>query len=526
METNLKAIGIVLKENMARMYARINEINEKHELDNTVLESAFFKAVKENGVSIENMQAAIDEFKTIIGLYPDTVDAQIAQSFEAAKDKVMEAVKSIDGTPGPQGEPGADGEYSGLDKVQKYIAGNECSARELYAYEGGLWKCTGPTYSSPAVQNERWVLLANGIQGTETKTGVDSAELVIKLADGSRETLKIAIPSPNYTNQVWEKGEDYAARDVVWKDGHSFIALCDTPDGQPGESADWSKYTMRGQAGRRGEKGEAGKIGARGVAGVDGVDGPSDAKIKSFINHILQADESDTPIRNSRGKWVLADQYRVGDVVSMGTGLYLCIQSHEGKAPASDHMAGDYWRVLVPAAGVGVGGSGRGGTNLVSDLGHIHSLIAGSTLADYLLRLHADVNALQVHTSTAPTYPNADDVGSIPVSNDGQFTYVEFNNVVAPVSIGTIDIEDGAEHILHLVQKGATAIPKTSTWVWAYPKAGGTTVRFYSNNQELSEQAIESWLRLGAFITVKYEGGKYIVAKVQLVHTAASDSII
>lgn len=369
MNTNLKAIGLVLKESIKALNDRIDAQVKKSLDSNSILESAFFKALDANSVSIADMETSVDEFKTLLGLNAEIIDADISKAVDEMKADFYESIKNIPGTPGEKGDPGIDGEYIGMDQARKYVAGNECAENELYTHAGGLWKCAGPTFSEPSTDNDRWILVANGITSAKSESNANQAELSIALADGTIEKLSIEIPAPNYLNAVFEKGQDYATNDVVWLDGHSFIALVDSPHGQPGESKDWSKHTMRGRAGRKGDAGEPGKAGGRGAPGIDGLDGPDDVTIKGFINHILTADDSDTPIRRSRGKWVLDDQYSVGDVVNMGSGLYLCIQAHAGRAPASDHMAGDYWRVLVPAAGAGVGGGGSIDTSAFQQLG-------------------------------------------------------------------------------------------------------------------------------------------------------------
>jgi len=541
METNLKAIGLVLKENIAKIYARLDELSDKQGAENSVLEAAFFKRLDGTDAAADFLSAEIATLKTLIALYPDSIDADIARSIEVVRGELLDAIAERPGVPGEKGERGEPGVYTGLDSVQKFTPGNKCNDRELYAHEGGLWKCTGQTYSAPDIENDRWVLIANGVSETTTNKTADRAELVIKLANGETQTLAIDIPAPNYTNQVWEKDADYALRDVVWKDGHSFISLNDSPEGQPGESKEWAKYTMRGRAGRRGEKGEPGQAGKPGITGTDGRDGPSEQKIKSFINHILEADDSDTPIRRSRGRWVLADGYGVGDVVSMGSGLYLCVKAHEGKAPASDHQAGDYWRVLVPAAGVGVGGSGSGGPGLPVDgndvtvtiNGHTSTLTSGlqamftntmankgavSTLDDIAetgiyegvdVALSPVQGAIMImagkdesggmgvmiidaknelHVGSKPSggsftfsavHHKLVSTGDIQVEVSGAFTTVLTNTFTN--ILATVDLMDGAEHVVRFVMKpGSPDIVSTADWGWMNPKqvdATGTPVR-------------------------------------------------
>lgn len=93
-------------------------------------------------------------------------------------------------------------------------------------------------------------------------------------------------PTPNHTNEVYKADEDYLRHDVVWKDGHSFIALTDQPQGVPGESKQWAKYAMRGKSGRRGLKGE------RGAPGKDGIDALSKSEIVELIKATI-AERSD-----------------------------------------------------------------------------------------------------------------------------------------------------------------------------------------------------------------------------------------
>lgn len=85
-------------------------------------------------------------------------------------------------------------------------------------------------------------------------------------------------PGPTFTDAVFNSDDSYNERDVVWKDGHAFIALRSDPQGDPGQSDDWAKYAMRGMRGRRGLKG---------LQGDNGDDGPSRDEVQSMVEELV-----------------------------------------------------------------------------------------------------------------------------------------------------------------------------------------------------------------------------------------------
>jgi len=346
MNIELKAIGAVLKEAIAEINSRIDAGQgvAADSLDSA--ENKMLDRMKAIIATAENLQEGIDQLKTITGLQADAFNELIKGAIDAATLNAQEYADSLD--------------LGDIETAQNWVEGNQSAEHELYAHKGGLWRCSGTTLAEPGPDNARWVLLANGIH----KSGMDqtgtSATITMELSDGTEQVIKISIPEPRYTNEVWEKGGAYALRDVVWRDGHSFIALVSGPAGQPGDSKEWAKYTMRGRAGRRGEKGEPGADGARGSDGAPGRAAPNTDEIRGLINKILEPGDNAEPVRQYRGAWSMDPTYQAGDLVTVGNGLYLCSATNEAKPPATAQDAGDYWRALVPPAGVGIGGGGSG----------------------------------------------------------------------------------------------------------------------------------------------------------------------
>lgn len=152
-------------------------------------------------------------------------------------------------------------------------------------------------------------------------------------------------PAPNFTDEVWKDGEPYAKHDVLWKDSHSFIALADHPQGEPGKSEAWAKYTMRGQAGRRGSKGDQGNPGLKGSPGRDGKNSLTQQEIRTLVKAMVTPEDGQN-IGAFRGKWSFDARYIPGDVVTFGDGSYIASESNTGKVPSNS----DKWNVFGAAA--------------------------------------------------------------------------------------------------------------------------------------------------------------------------------
>ena len=148
-----------------------------------------------------------------------------------------------------------------------------------------------------------------------------------------------------------------------------------------------------------------------------------------------------------------------------------------------------------------------------SDLGDIHTYVAGKTLTEKLMELKTQVDTLSHATSTTIAEPVI--AGAIPVSGDeGGFVMVFLKDMTDnPVNVGK-DIEDGSEHYVKFTQKSGTPlITKVQDWVWATDN-GNQPVRLWTNDAKskaMDAQSLKTYINVGAFVKIIKTAGEWFV---------------
>ena len=124
-----------------------------------------------------------------------------------------------------------------------------------------------------AEEHERMLQLIEGALGDQR----------IDIRDELSELIDKSLREPHWVPRVagvWREGEEYGGLNIVSRDGSTWLAKRDHPQGLPGASDDWSLVACRGKTGQpgpigpRGEPGPPGPQGDVGPQGPPGLEGP------------------------------------------------------------------------------------------------------------------------------------------------------------------------------------------------------------------------------------------------------------
>jgi len=254
-----------------------------------------------------------------------------------------------------RGERGPEG-Y--LRTVRTYVQKDQYEERELVRYRNGLWQARCATRATPSAESDDWLLLAEGIAGVRVKSDAPhSHQIEIALSSGESHQLQLEVPRLNDCG-TYNKQRAYVAGDsVMWNDVR-WVAKGAT-EGEPGKCDDWYVEALRGPRGRVGEKGERGLRGEKGERGERGEQGatPSAEAVAKAFEELL-VEQQGYAVTLFRGDWTFGAEYRVGNLVGFGRGLYLCTVAHRAEMPplsvgVANPQQG-YCKVVVVPTGNGV----------------------------------------------------------------------------------------------------------------------------------------------------------------------------
>jgi hypothetical protein len=200
----------------------------------------------------------------------------------------------------------------------------------------------------------------------------------------------------------------------------------------------------------------------------------------------------------------------------------------KGMVLANKDAAGDFGFFYMGADEVlHTGGKQAGGTAVkwtsiinYSDIGDLHSLMAGGDLVTYLTKLQADVKALQGATSGhTTTDPVAGSWGTVPISCDvtEQLITIDLQGLTQPIT-GNVDLDDGQPHTIKFIKAPTSPkdIPDATTWVWVTPFTGGNPVRMFSNGKEMPSSSFAAYINSGSWVDITFTGGKYSISNVRI----------
>ena len=155
-----------------------------------------------------------------------------------------------------------------------------------------------------AEEHERMLQLLEGALGDQR----------VDIRDEVREIVDKALREPHWVPRVagvWKEGEEYGRLNIVSRDGSTWLAKRDHPQGLPGASDDWSLVACRGKTGQPGPIGPRGEPGPPGPQGDVGPQGPPGLKGPPALFPQVKAWSADAI--SYRGDVVAHRQQRVRD---------------------------------------------------------------------------------------------------------------------------------------------------------------------------------------------------------------------
>ena len=219
-------------------------------------------------------------------------------------------------------------------------------ANSVVRHRGGIWIAVRETVEAPGASPD-WNLLFEGIDWVDMGTDKDDAtRMLLNLRTSSGRETEFGMNLPSFTfHGTWSADKKYRARDTVMHDGHRWVALRDSPEGEPSESEHWRLFAMRGPRGRKGDRGPSGET-------------PS---TKDFIlawrEHLDVADG--TPVMRFRGAWSFEKTFMAGDVVSYEKSLYIAVVDQEASFEPPTVTQDSGWAMFAPYRTVGSGATVR-----------------------------------------------------------------------------------------------------------------------------------------------------------------------
>ena len=389
----LNAIAEVLKDERKRSSIEIGELvdsipNYDQQLDDiekALSEFSEFTAVKKEhdsflAAEIERIHATINtksesDSAIVSDLKKWASDFELKKEFEYLQfqdefSELKEIALSVkDGENGEDGKDGTDG-VDGRDGVDNpaiapiHIDRNFKANKGLVVHHrGGLWQAIRNTNGDPEVDSGNWNCFVDGVTNVSSSFDPESAlhSLHFEKTNGEKETISFERP-PAYLPAGEHKSID---GDYVF-DGTGVSVYV---------QGEWLGIDLKGE---KGESGGRGRVGKRGV-GVDDVISTQDGftflmtdgetkdvsfsqEIKDLIDDLIgtYSEEVDQEIKRYAGTWHSSKSYASGDVVTLTSALFLCLNNTSDSPESSDS-----WVQMTSQSGGGAylssdGGSGTG----------------------------------------------------------------------------------------------------------------------------------------------------------------------
>lgn len=252
-----------------------------------------------------------------------------------------------------------------LSRAKQWVPGVEYGENIVARNLGGLWQANTKTTDEPTAESKDWYCLSSSFYKLSVIKGhQNGVETTVGMHDSLGNVHELTLPGSRvrYLKGVHQPHVPYDHLDSIMKDGCRWVATKDDPKGAPGEDdADWQVLSMRGPKGFPGKKGDPGKPGIpgkKGDPGKRGGPGPApdmDSIVKALVD--FESGGDGQAIRRARGLWKLGENYKAGDVTSVGKGLFLALRNNDGlDTPGSST---EDWLLLIHAGG---GGTSTGGS--------------------------------------------------------------------------------------------------------------------------------------------------------------------
>lgn len=264
------------------------------------------------------------------------------------------------GPAGLEGPPGRDAHYI---RAFPWHA-NRYGAGAVVQHAAGLWEALTSTDAEPGSAQSGWALVYDGAEPDRVETDPDGTlAMVYRRASGTERRFRLWRPLG--WAGVWDSDKTYAANDLVTHDGSTWLAVSSSKDECPGSSTvtaqgktrapAWRLIVKRGRGGTPGEAGadghdgEPGRDGRDGELGRPGADGRDGAQGLPGVQGPAGAPGKDGQSIQFRGDYGEETRYAAGDIVRLGSALYVALEA--GVLGAPNRAAGrTHWALLLDIA--------------------------------------------------------------------------------------------------------------------------------------------------------------------------------
>ena len=249
-----------------------------------------------------------------------TVEAEGNEYSQRLDREVSRLCKELDGQVKSQGQASANMLLEirrGVLEARAWTADGPAYPQGAFVkHHGGIWIATEATLSEPG-DDKTWSCVVNGVRGLRVTSVPGKMSVMVEAQDSFGETCSTEMQMREFQfKKTWDPAARYKQWDVVTRDGHRWVALCDDPKGDPASSLDWAMFSMRGPQGKRGPKGEP---------------PPMDEIVRAYQTFLDQGEG--IPLGMFRGAWKHGDSYARADVATFQGNLYIAVSADGGDMP-------------------------------------------------------------------------------------------------------------------------------------------------------------------------------------------------